>query len=139
MSDLNKIFVDALLDPFRQVVPEEIAKALDKRPARLNFTTKEAAEMLNVPESWLAQKARDGLIPCRMMGHYRLFSMADIEEILEACHIPGDITENSQAGLIRKLLVIRSKHLKTEVPKMAVKKKRGERVSRPDREKGRQG
>ena len=74
---------DLLLDQIRAVIAEEIAKALDKhKPAKLLHTTKEAAEMLNVPESWLAAKARAGEVPHQQMGHYRAFSMQDINAII---------------------------------------------------------
>jgi excisionase family DNA binding protein len=74
---------DLLLDQIRRVVGEEIVKALNERKsAKLNFTTKEAAEMLGVTESWLAAKARAGEVPHRQMGHFRLFSLQDIEAIM---------------------------------------------------------
>ena len=64
------------------MVREEIAKALNERkPAKLNFTTKEAAAMLGVSETWLAGKARAGEVPHRQLGHFRLFSLQDIEAI----------------------------------------------------------
>jgi excisionase family DNA binding protein len=72
-----------LLDQIRIVIAEEVAKALnERRPAKLNFTTKEAAEMLGVAESWLASKARAGEAPHRQLGHFRLFSLQDIEAIM---------------------------------------------------------
>ena len=64
------------------MVSEEIAKALEKRkPAKLLYSTKEAAEMLSITESWLAGKARAGEVPHRQLGHFRLFSLQDIEAI----------------------------------------------------------
>ena len=61
---------------------EEVATAFSERkPAKLNFTTKEAAEMLGVTESWLAAKARAGEVLHRQLGHFRLFSLQDIEAI----------------------------------------------------------
>jgi excisionase family DNA binding protein len=82
MSDPAKNPFDLLLDQIRIVVAEEVAKALnERRPAKLNFTTKEAAEMLGVTESWLAGKARAGGVPHRQLGHFRLFSLQDIEAI----------------------------------------------------------
>jgi hypothetical protein len=83
MSEPARNPFDLLLDQIRAVVCEEIAKALDKRkPAQLQFSTKEAAVMLNVPESWLAAKTRAGEVPHRQMGHYRLFSLRDIDAIM---------------------------------------------------------
>jgi excisionase family DNA binding protein len=83
MSDPSKNPFDLLLDQIRAVVREEIAKALSqRRPARLNFSTAEAADMLGVTESWLASKARAGEVPHRQMGHFRLFSLQDVEAIM---------------------------------------------------------
>jgi excisionase family DNA binding protein len=82
MSDPVKNPFDLLIDQIRVVVAEEISKALsERRPAKLNFTTKEAAEMLGVTESWLASKARAREVPFRQLGHFRLFSLQDIEAI----------------------------------------------------------
>lgn len=83
MSEPAKDLFALLLDQIRAVVAEEVAKALnERRPAKLNFTTKEAAEMLGVTESWLASKARAGEVPHRQLGHFRLFSLQDIEAIM---------------------------------------------------------
>ena len=38
--------------------------------------------MLNVPETWLASKARAGEVPYRQTGHYRSFSIEDIDAII---------------------------------------------------------
>ena len=55
----------------------------DKAP-KLLFTTKEAAGILNVPDSLLATAARKGKVSHRIIGErYRYFSMADIEEIID--------------------------------------------------------
>ena len=76
---------DLLLDQIRAVIAEEIGRALsERRPAKLNFSTKEAAEMLGVTESWLASKARAGEVPHRQLGHFRLFSLQDVESIMAA-------------------------------------------------------
>ena len=75
---------DLLLERFREVMREEIEAAFAKRrPEKLLYSTKEAADMLGVEESWLATRARAKLIPFRMMGHNRRFSLADIEAITD--------------------------------------------------------
>jgi Helix-turn-helix domain len=80
---------DLFLDRIREVVRQEIAVALTKsRPEKLLYTTREAADMLGVEESWLATKARAGLVPCRMLGHYRYFSMSDIDAIVASASVP---------------------------------------------------
>ena len=74
---------DLLVEQIRAVVREEIERANAKRkPAKLLFDTKEAAAMLNVPDTWLASKARAGEVPYRQTGHYRSFSIADIDAII---------------------------------------------------------
>jgi hypothetical protein len=100
MAEIQKNPFDLLLDQFRLIVRDEIAAALAKRgPEKLLYTTKETAGILNVEESWLATKARAGLVPFRTLGHYRYFSMADIEAIVD-----------SAAAGHREPLVIASTH-----------------------------
>jgi hypothetical protein len=83
MSEPTKNPFDLLLDQIRAVVREEIAKALnERRPAKLNFSTREAAEMLGITETWLASRARAGEVPHRQLGHFRLFCLQDIEAIM---------------------------------------------------------
>src|SRR5262245_12271715 len=65
------------------IVEAAVERANSKRkPAKLNFNTKEAADMLGVTESWLASKARAGEVPHRQLGHFRLFSLQDIDAIM---------------------------------------------------------
>lgn len=90
MSEQVKNPFDLLLDQIRLVVSEEIQKGLsEKRSPKLLFNTKEASAMLGVDESWLAAKARAGSVPCRMLGHYRYFSSADIQMIIDTHYVPG--------------------------------------------------
>ncbi|HEX9262840.1 MAG TPA: helix-turn-helix domain-containing protein [Candidatus Binatia bacterium] len=71
---------DALLDSFRKIVRDEIAAAVKSQPKpKLTYTTAEAAEILNVPETWLATAAREGRVPCLRLGHYVRFKLADLE------------------------------------------------------------
>lgn len=77
---------DALVDSFRQVVREEIAAALDskgEKPPTLLYSTGEAAEILSVPETWLAAQARAGKIQTVRLGHYVRFRPSELEEFLE--------------------------------------------------------
>jgi len=84
MSEPVKNPFDQILDAIRVIVAEEIAKALDNgRTEKLLYSTKEAAQKIGCQESWLASRARAGFVPYRMLGHYRYFSMADIEAIIE--------------------------------------------------------
>jgi excisionase family DNA binding protein len=79
-----------LLDQIRIVIAEEIAKALDKRrPAKLQFTTAEAAAMLGVKTSWLAAKARTGEVSYHRQGHKVFFTQQDVDEIMARSAING--------------------------------------------------
>ena len=88
MSEPSKDALQMIVTLTRGQLEEIVEAAVEranakKKPIQLQFTTKEAAQMLNVPESWLAAKARAGEIPHRQLGHYRLFSLEDINTILE--------------------------------------------------------
>jgi|SRR5215813_11300835 len=79
----DRMIVTLNVADLEAIVEAAVQRALDKRkPAKLNFNTREAAEMLGVTESWLAAKARAGEVPHRQMGHFRLFSLQDIEAIM---------------------------------------------------------
>jgi excisionase family DNA binding protein len=83
MSEPRKMIVTLTVRELDAIVEAAVERALArKKPAQLQFTTKEAAAMLNVPESWLAAKARAGEIPFHQLGHYRLFSLNDIDKIM---------------------------------------------------------
>jgi len=80
---------EAFFTEIRRIVREEIAKALENgRTEKLLYSTKEAAQKIGCEESWLAGKARAGLVPYRMLGHYRYFSMADIKNIIDKSYMP---------------------------------------------------
>jgi hypothetical protein len=85
----DKMIVTMTVAELRAVIKEELA-ASNEKPVKLLYTTKEAAGMLNVEESWLAVKARAGLVPCRMLGHYGYFSMSDIETIISQSAVNGE-------------------------------------------------
>jgi excisionase family DNA binding protein len=51
-------------------------------PDRL-LTDTEAAELLNVKPSWIGEAARQGRLPCIMLGRYRRFDRADLLAWLE--------------------------------------------------------
>jgi excisionase family DNA binding protein len=75
---------DVFLDAIRQAVREEIAAAakIQSKP-KLTYTTPEAAEILNVPETWLAAAAREGRVPSVRIGHYVRFKLSDLENFIE--------------------------------------------------------
>jgi excisionase family DNA binding protein len=82
MSEAKNPF-DLLLESFRQIVRDEIATAVKSQPKpKLTYTTAEAAEILGVPETWLATAARDGRVHCVHVGHYVRFKLADLENFI---------------------------------------------------------
>ena len=63
--------VQLTVEELCEIVRGEIEAA--RKPAKALYTTKEAAEILNVDESWLSAKARKGKIPHRMLGTTVIF------------------------------------------------------------------
>jgi excisionase family DNA binding protein len=97
MSDPAKNPFDLLVDQIRAAVREEIKAEIDASQQRkLLFTTAEAAERLNIDESWLAARARAGKIPHTMLGHYRRFSQANIDFIIASACVPVVHSDNDE-------------------------------------------
>jgi hypothetical protein len=51
-------------------------------PAPVLFTPAQAAEMLQVRESWLRRRAAHRLVPCTFLGKHLRFSRANLDQIL---------------------------------------------------------
>jgi hypothetical protein len=47
------------------------------------YPLKEAAQMISVPSTWLAARARAGEIKCVRLGHYVTFTEQDLKEFAE--------------------------------------------------------
>src|SRR5262245_1156054 len=83
MSEPVKMIVQLTVQELGEIIEKAVGRALaNGKPDKLLYSTEEAAAKLGVEESWLAAKARAGLVPSRMLGQYRKFSMGDIEAIL---------------------------------------------------------
>jgi excisionase family DNA binding protein len=85
MSEGNNLF-DGFTRLIRDAVREELQEALsaqNSKPPKLLLDTKEAAAVLNVPESWLGQAARQNKIATVRVGHYVRFRMTDLEKFIE--------------------------------------------------------
>jgi excisionase family DNA binding protein len=77
--------LQTVLDRVRQVVREEVESALKANPRqKLTYDIREAALLLNVPESWLGAAARNGTIRSFRLGHYVRFRLVDLEEFIES-------------------------------------------------------
>ena len=84
-TDGNNLF-DGFTQLIREAVREELREALSaqtSKPPKLLLDTKQAAVVLNVPESWLAQAARENKIATVHVGHYVRFRMTDLEKFIE--------------------------------------------------------
>ena len=96
MSEPAKNPFDPFFEKIREIVREEIAAARPQE--KMLYTTKEAAAKLGIEENWLASRARAGLVPHRMLGHYRYFSMADIQAIIDSSYVQGVQSEHDGQG-----------------------------------------
>ena len=84
MSDPTKSPFDVMLEQFRQVVRQELEATVKGQPKpKLTYDTKEAAELLNLPATWVATAAREGKIPVVRIGHYVRFKHSDLETFIE--------------------------------------------------------
>jgi excisionase family DNA binding protein len=80
----NNLF-DGFVQVIRDAVADELQKALNANhnPPKLLLDTKEAAAVLNVPESWMGQAARENKIATVRVGHYVRFRLVDLEKFIE--------------------------------------------------------
>lgn len=58
-------------------------------PAPVVLTPAQAAELLQVPESWLRRRAARRLVPCTFLGKHLRFSRANLDQILAEAARPA--------------------------------------------------
>ena len=86
MSEPQKNPFEPFFDEFRRIVREELREILNQnanQEPKLLYSTKEAASLLGVPETWLGRAARQGLVPCVRMGRYVRFTANNLESYIE--------------------------------------------------------
>jgi hypothetical protein len=91
-KNLDRMIVTLTESELDAIIEAAVERALaKKKPARLQFTTKEAAEALHVKYSWLAVKARAGEVPHRRPkdSNKVFFTQQDIDEILAQYAVHG--------------------------------------------------
>jgi excisionase family DNA binding protein len=77
------------LEPWlRTILREELAQK-ESLP-KLLYSTKEAAQILGVPETWLASAARTGAIASVRVGHYVRFAKPDLDDFIAKNRIDVD-------------------------------------------------
>ena len=78
--DDERMIVQLSVGQLRKLIRDEIEAAKKQELPRVLYDSEEAAKILNVPETWVATKARAGEIKVTRMGHYVLFTLADLQE-----------------------------------------------------------
>lgn len=82
----DEMIVTLRVADLKAIVRGEVQAALAAQEPpihRIVYPLKEAAEMLSVPPTWLAAKARVGEIQCVRLGHYVTFAEQDLKEFAE--------------------------------------------------------
>lgn len=67
-------------------------------PVPTLFTPAQAAELLQVPESWLRRRATRRLVPCTLLGKHLRFSRANLDQILADAARPATTTSRAASG-----------------------------------------
>jgi excisionase family DNA binding protein len=67
-------------------------------PVPALFTPAQAAELLQVPESWLRRRAARRLVPCTFLGKHLRFSRADLDQILAEAARPATPAPRAASG-----------------------------------------
>lgn len=75
-----------------EAVAERVAEILGTRLVAPLVGVVEAADALGVPESWLAARARNGEAPCRKLGKYVRYDVAELRAWVDATASAGPVT-----------------------------------------------
>lgn len=67
-------------------------------PVPTLFTPAQAADLLQVPESWLRRRAARRLVPCTFLGKHLRFSRANLDQILADAARPATTTPRAASG-----------------------------------------
>ncbi len=67
-------------------------------PVPTLFTPAQAADLLQVPESWLRRRAARRLVPCTFLGKHLRFSRANLDQILADAARPATTSPRAASG-----------------------------------------
>lgn len=67
-------------------------------PVPTLFTPTQAADLLQVPESWLRRRAARRLVPCTFLGKHLRFSRANLEQIITDAVRPAAADQRTAPG-----------------------------------------
>lgn len=82
----DQMIVTLRVADLKAIVRAEVQAALSAQQPpihRIVYPLKEAAEMISVPPTWLAARARAGETQSIRLGHYVTFAKQDLEEFAE--------------------------------------------------------
>lgn len=68
----------------------------------LLYTPAQAAELLQVPESWLRRQAGQRAVPCRMVGKHLRFARSDLEALVLSMARPARVSVPERARTRRR-------------------------------------
>ncbi|EWM12007.1 helix-turn-helix domain-containing protein [Kutzneria sp. 744] len=68
-------------------------------PVPTLFTPAQAADLLQVPESWLRRRAARRLVPCTFLGKHLRFSRANLDQILTDAARPATTSPRPPSGV----------------------------------------
>ncbi|MBI4524800.1 MAG: helix-turn-helix domain-containing protein [Deltaproteobacteria bacterium] len=84
--DSPTLFSNALLDMIRSAVREAIFESgisNGNGAEKWFYSSKEAAQLIGIPKSWLETAAKRGEIKRIQFGHYKVFSREDLARFAE--------------------------------------------------------
>jgi excisionase family DNA binding protein len=98
---------NSLFEGLKQLVKEAVREELKEtfieqreKREKLLLDIEEAAQLLNVPKTWLASMAREGKIKSLKLGHYVRFVRADLEGFIQNVKGTGTM-DDLQCGAVQ--------------------------------------
>jgi hypothetical protein len=79
------------VDALAEAVAGRLADLVEAHLVHALVDTARAADVLGVPESWLAARARNGEAPCRRLGKYVRFDVAELRAWIDATTASGPV------------------------------------------------
>ena len=96
MKDPNdRPIVTLTLKELEELMVKAVKTALiNAPPPKVQYTLDEAAALLNVTPTWLAEKCRNGEVPYHRLAHHYRFTSEDIDKFLASTVRPKRLGRN---------------------------------------------
>jgi len=79
----DRMIVTLTLKELEELMVKPVKTALiNAPPPKIQYTLDEAAALLNVTPTWLAEKCRNGEVPHHRLAHHYRFTSEDIDKFL---------------------------------------------------------